>query len=166
MNSAELDDVGADRPERELLDIAGVHMRQMRPAIRKTIPVNTGSPVSQDERIGLWVTDKGQALEVHHLALVPADQGDGLSQARQLTMSRHDPHIEIILIRNRRDVADLRLPPGGKPCVGELKATSGRMQRLRARPKIVRRQLEDARPNHRAASARCVGWRACAMDWK
>src|SRR5580692_858291 len=56
--------VGTNRPKGKLLDIAGVHMRQMRPAIRKTIPVNARSAVSQDERIGLWVTDKGQALEI------------------------------------------------------------------------------------------------------
>ena len=140
------------------MDIAGVHVRQMRPAIRETIAVNAGSAVSQDERIGLWVTDKGQALEVHHLALVPADQGDDLSQTGQLTLSRHDPHVEIMLTRNRARSSGPQVPlPGGKPCVGELKAPANRTQRLGPRPKIVRRQLEDASPDHRAASARCAG---------
>ena len=139
----------------------------MWPAIRKTIPVNTGSTVSQDERIGLWVTDKGQALEIHHLALVPADQGDDFSQTGQLAPPpRHNPHIEIILARNRADVPDLRLLPLRKPRVGELETSAGLAQSLGPRSEIIRRKVDDTGPDHRAASARCTGWRACAMVWK
>ena len=80
----------------------------------------------QDERIGLWVTDKGQALEIHHLALVPADQGDDLGQTGQLMVSGHHPHVEIMLAGNRGDVPDLRILPDGKPRVGELQAPASR----------------------------------------
>src|ERR1700677_1696381 len=96
----------------------------MRPAIHETTAVVAGSPVSQDQRIGFGMTDKGQSLEVHHLALIPADQGYDLSQTGQLALSGHHPHVEILLARNRGDVPDLRRFRRGEPSIGELKAAA------------------------------------------
>jgi hypothetical protein len=136
-------DVGADGSEWKLLDIAGFDCREVCSAIRREMQFLTITTdprlcaITQDEGIGLRVSFERDPVQIHDFALIPAEQRHDGRKARKRA-SGDRPDIEILLIRNRANIANFSFRSVGRPSIGELNAAARFVQHLCGRVELAR----------------------------